>query len=41
MTMVCFIMTKQTDRNSLILSVYVYTVSLDFNNDIYSLFVLQ
>ena len=34
MTVVCFIMTKETDRNSLMLSVYVYTIGLDDNNDI-------
>ena len=34
MSVVCFIMTKQTDRNSLMLSVYVYTIGLDINNDI-------
>ena len=34
MTVVCFIMTKQTDRNSLMLSLYVYRIGLDVNNDI-------
>ena len=34
MSVVCFIMTELRDRNSLMLSVYVYTIGLDVNNDI-------
>ena len=34
MFVVCFIMTKWTDKNSLLRSEYIYTIGLDVSNDI-------